>query len=125
MKFVVLIMVLLMAYPSYGILPSARRDRMSEERASAAEREEEAQAADSATHKGVAATAAYTVADSAKDHPDTAAVLSDSVVIDTAELQRLRLVKREFDHRSQVRFAIGMMVFVAAILGSSQSWNPR
>lgn len=39
--------------------------------------------------------------------------------------EKMDLVKRSFDHKQQVFLGIGMMVFVALIMTTAQSWNPR
>jgi len=38
---------------------------------------------------------------------------------------RLSVIRREHDYKRQTWMAVGMMTFVAIILGTSQSWNPR
>jgi uncharacterized membrane protein YjjP (DUF1212 family) len=38
---------------------------------------------------------------------------------------KLTIVRREHDYKRQVWMAIAMMTFVAVIIGTSQSWNPR
>jgi len=40
------------------------------------------------------------------------------------EVQKLEVVKREYDFRQQVGLALGMMAFLTFIMGVSQSWNP-
>lgn len=34
------------------------------------------------------------------------------------------LIKRTYDYKSQVRLGISMMLFIAIIFGTAQSWNP-
>jgi hypothetical protein len=34
------------------------------------------------------------------------------------------LIKRTYDFKSQVRVGIAMMLFIAVIFGTAQSWNP-
>jgi hypothetical protein len=59
--------------------------------------------------------------------PDSAK--KDSSVIypgsqNTADKDKIKIVKRKIDYRNFVILAIGMMVFVALILGTTQAWNP-
>jgi len=51
---------------------------------------------------------------------------SGSLLNHTQDQHRgLKLTKRTFDHKQQVFWGLGMMAFIAIILSSSQSWNPR
>jgi anthranilate/para-aminobenzoate synthase component II len=59
-------------------------------------------------------------ADSAKK--DTLAVSPGSQ--NPAEKDKIKIVKRKIDYRNFVVLAIGMMVYVALILGTTQAWNP-
>jgi len=38
---------------------------------------------------------------------------------------KLHLVRRDHDYARQTRLAVVMMVFIAVILSTTQSWNPR
>jgi hypothetical protein len=53
---------------------------------------------------------------------DTSVVYSGSQ--NTADKDKIKIVKRKIDYRNFVILAIGMMVFVALILGTTQAWNP-
>ncbi len=45
--------------------------------------------------------------------------------IDSAKtLGRIPVVKRDLRYRAQIGAALGMMVFLTVILGSTQNWNP-
>lgn len=45
---------------------------------------------------------------------------------ETAEKkEKMNLVKRKFDSKQQVFLGVGMMVFIAVIMTTAQSWNPR
>jgi len=39
--------------------------------------------------------------------------------------QKLDLIRREHEYKKQTRAAIIMMIFIAAAMATSQSWNPR
>lgn len=41
------------------------------------------------------------------------------------EHTKLAIIRREHDYKRQAWMAVGMMTFLALILGTSQSWNPR
>jgi hypothetical protein len=58
--------------------------------------------------------------DSAKK--DTSAVSSGSQ--NPADRNKIKIVKRKIDYRNFIILAIGMMAFVALILGTTQAWNP-
>jgi amino acid permease len=58
--------------------------------------------------------------DSAKK--DTSSVSSGSQ--NPPDRNKIKIVKRKIDYRNFVILAIGMMVFVALILGTTQAWNP-
>jgi amino acid permease len=53
---------------------------------------------------------------------DTAVVYTGSQ--NTPDKDKIKIVKRKIDYRNFVILAIGMMVFVALILGTTQAWNP-
>lgn len=59
-------------------------------------------------------------ADSAKK--DTSIALHGSQ--NAADKEKIKIVKRKIDYRNFVILAIGMMAFVALILGTTQAWNP-
>jgi hypothetical protein len=46
-------------------------------------------------------------------------------IAETHSHSKLAVVRREHNFKRQSQLAIGMMVFVAIILGTSQTWNPR
>jgi len=54
--------------------------------------------------------------------PDPHQVAIDSV---DQKKEKTKLVKRTFDSRQQVSLGIGMMVFIALIMTTAQSWNPK
>ncbi|MCL2182049.1 MAG: hypothetical protein FWB85_01085 [Chitinispirillia bacterium] len=58
------------------------------------------------------------------DEDDDERILAE-IALDTTPLIRPDLIRREHDYRRQTRLAIVMMVFIAAALGTSQSWNPK
>ena len=39
--------------------------------------------------------------------------------------RKISLIKRQYNYRQQIILAMGMMVFVALIMTSAQSWNPK
>lgn len=51
-------------------------------------------------------------------HPHQAAETVD-------KKEKMNLVKRTFDSKQQVFLGVGMMVFIALIMTTAQSWNPR
>ncbi len=53
-----------------------------------------------------------------------AALASDSVKT-VPTMQKLDLIRREHEYKKQTRAAIIMMIFIAAAMATSQSWNPR
>jgi hypothetical protein len=53
---------------------------------------------------------------------DTSAVSSGSQ--NPADRNKIKIVKRKIDYRNFIILAIGMMAFVALILGTTQAWNP-
>ena len=58
------------------------------------------------------------------DELERAALAVDSVRISESP-QKLDLIRREYEYKRQTRLAIAMMIFIAAALATSQSWNPR
>ena len=49
----------------------------------------------------------------------------DSLEADsTKKIEKVPVVRRKFKYREQVGTALGMMVFIAIILTTVQSWNP-
>jgi hypothetical protein len=59
--------------------------------------------------------------------PDSAATRTagiSSIAQKIAEDNKIRLVRRKINSKEFVALAIGMMVFIGLILGSTQSWNP-
>ncbi|HUI91965.1 MAG TPA: hypothetical protein VLX68_06935 [Chitinivibrionales bacterium] len=60
-------------------------------------------------------------ADSAKK--DTAA-LAQRGIQTVDEKGKIKIVKRKIDYTHFVILAVGMMAFVALILGTTQAWNP-
>jgi hypothetical protein len=59
-------------------------------------------------------------ADSAKN--DTGAIRPAIQTVD--EKGKIKIVKRRIDYTNFVILAVGMMAFVALILGTTQAWNP-
>jgi hypothetical protein len=53
-----------------------------------------------------------------------AALAVDSAVT-APPARRLDLIRREYEYKRQTRAAIVMMVFIAAAMATSQSWNPK
>jgi len=53
-----------------------------------------------------------------------AAMSADSVK-SASSMQKLDLIRREHEYKKQTRAAIIMMIFIAAAMATSQSWNPR
>jgi hypothetical protein len=53
---------------------------------------------------------------------DTSAVSPEAQ--DLADKNKIKIVKRKIDYRNFVILAIGMMVYVALILTTTQAWNP-
>ncbi|HEX3020643.1 MAG TPA: hypothetical protein VHP36_10095 [Chitinispirillaceae bacterium] len=43
----------------------------------------------------------------------------------TEKKEKTKLVKRNFNSRQQVGLGIGMMIFIAVIMTTAQSWNPK
>lgn len=41
------------------------------------------------------------------------------------ENDKTKLIKRTFNHKQQIFLGIGMMVFIALIMTTAQSWNPK
>jgi len=54
--------------------------------------------------------------------PDPHQVATDPV---DQKKEKTKLIKRTFDSRQQVSLGIGMMVFIALIMTTAQSWNPK
>ena len=40
------------------------------------------------------------------------------------KIEKIKIVRRDFKYRYQVRTALGMMAFIAIVLTTAQSWNP-
>jgi hypothetical protein len=53
------------------------------------------------------------------------AALSADSVKTVPSMQKLDLIRREHEYKKQTRAAIIMMIFIAAAMATSQSWNPR
>ena len=64
--------------------------------------------------------------DDTDDIDDDELILAD-IVADSAksQVQKPNLIRREYDYKRQTRLAIVMMAFIAVLMGTSQSWNPR
>ncbi len=59
------------------------------------------------------------------ERPD-ALLKTDSLAADTTrQIEKIKVVRRRFRYREQVGTALGMMVFIAIILTTVQSWNPE
>jgi len=53
-------------------------------------------------------------------------ILADIAADSTkTQVQKPNLIRREYDYKRQTRLAIVMMAFIAVLMGTSQSWNPR
>ncbi|MFP4164989.1 MAG: hypothetical protein ACLFQB_13920 [Chitinispirillaceae bacterium] len=61
-------------------------------------------------------------ADTALTLPQLPDTLSQA---DSATHQKLPLIKRDYDYKKQVWLAAGMMAFMALVITSAQTWNPR
>jgi len=79
-------------------------------------------------------TANMAAADSSKKRIDVVnlddeellqAALSVDSVNNAPIAQKLDLVRREHEYKKQTRAALIMMIFIAAAMATSQSWNPR
>jgi hypothetical protein len=44
---------------------------------------------------------------------------------DRASTRKIKLVKREYNHRQQIILAVGMMAFIAIMMTTAQSMNPK
>ncbi len=53
-----------------------------------------------------------------------AALSVDSIKV-SSSAQKLDLIRREYEYKKQTKAAIIMMIFIAAAMATSQSWNPR
>jgi hypothetical protein len=53
------------------------------------------------------------------------AALSADTMKSASAMQKLDLIRREHEYKKQTRAAIIMMIFIAAAMATSQSWNPR
>jgi len=53
------------------------------------------------------------------------AALSVDSVNNAPIMQKLDLIRREHEYKKQTRAALIMMIFIAAAMATSQSWNPR
>ena len=42
-----------------------------------------------------------------------------------ASTRKIRLTKRHFNYKQQVILAVGMMAFIALMMTTAQSWNPK
>ena len=71
------------------------------------------------------------VSDNAKgDHTDKAAAQnpSDEGAIPgtkESEKRKLKLIKRKYNYRQQIILSVSTMVFVALMMTTAQSWNPK
>jgi hypothetical protein len=59
------------------------------------------------------------------DDDDDDELIFAEIALDTSTVVKPELIRREHDYRRQTRLAIVMMIFIAAALSTSQSWNPR
>ncbi|MBN1307405.1 MAG: hypothetical protein JXA18_05775 [Chitinispirillaceae bacterium] len=53
------------------------------------------------------------------------AVQSETETSKRSSARKISLIKRQYNYRQQIILAIGMMAFVAIIMTSAQSWNPK
>jgi hypothetical protein len=64
--------------------------------------------------------------DDTDDIDDDELILADIVADSTKpQVQKPNLIRREYDYKRQTRLAIVMMAFIAVLMGTSQSFNPR
>ena len=72
---------------------------------------------------------AQTVPDTAGAHQGSVQKVADSLSANPgatglAQAQKIKIIKKELDFSTSIKLAIGMMVFIALILFTAQSWNP-
>jgi hypothetical protein len=75
----------------------------------------------------VAATAGIASSDTLRAAPRSAANIAapEPVAPPRESARKIKLVKREYDHRQQVVLAVGMMAFILIMMTTAQSWNPK
>ena len=56
---------------------------------------------------------------------DTVQISSEIEQLPDPEFKRLQHVRREFRYREQVWLGVAMMAFMAFIMTTAQTWNPR
>jgi hypothetical protein len=55
---------------------------------------------------------------------DSLAVKKATAQVESPDKNGPKLIKRTYDFKSQIRVGIAMMLFIAVIFGTAQSWNP-
>ena len=84
---------------------------------------------DSITTEGAIGAGNMAEPDSTQPHhppPASAHVVSDTEKpAEQASARKIKLIKREYNYRQQVLLAIGMMAFIAIMMTTAQSYNPK
>jgi hypothetical protein len=52
-------------------------------------------------------------------------VESPAATPERTSMRKIKLIKREYNYRQQVVLAVGMMAFIAIMMSTAQSWNPK
>ncbi|MBN1576954.1 MAG: hypothetical protein JW913_10405 [Chitinispirillaceae bacterium] len=52
-------------------------------------------------------------------------VQSETEASTKSSIRKIPLTKRRYNYRQQIVLAIGMMAFIAIIMTSAQTWNPK
>lgn len=55
---------------------------------------------------------------------DSVVAKKSTIQVESPDNNGPKLIKRTYDFKSQVRVGIAMMLFIAVIFGTAQSWNP-
>ncbi len=66
-----------------------------------------------------------TITDTLVDNSISSDSLTDTTDNALTSHPKLGLVQRTHDYKKQVWLAAGMMVFMALVISSAQTWNPR
>jgi len=51
-------------------------------------------------------------------------VRTDSLAVSSLDKSKIKIIKRDINSRHYILLAIGMMIFLALILTTVQTWNP-
>jgi hypothetical protein len=77
----------------------------------------------------ITAVSAAQMPDAAPNAPDsvtqTDSLAPAKAAVSPQDGGKIPLTKHTYDHKSQIILAAGMMAFIAIIMGTAQSWNPR